>query len=62
VSKVEDWILPDLDRYRIEMEMKSSLQQMMARFLAEMKASYAEMEAMAEDRQEKMYAEIEARA
>jgi arginine/lysine/ornithine decarboxylase len=39
------------------MEMETSLQQMMARFLAEMKASYAEMKA----RQEKAEAGAKAR-
>jgi hypothetical protein len=43
----------------MEMEMESSLQQMMARFLAEMKASYAEMEARAEARHERFLASLD---
>jgi hypothetical protein len=43
------------------MEMKTSLQQMLARLLAEMKASQAEMEARAEARQEKADADAKAR-
>jgi hypothetical protein len=38
----------------MDKEMESSLQQMMARFLAEMKVSYAEIEARAEAHQEKL--------
>jgi hypothetical protein len=40
----------------MDKEMESSLQQMMARFLAEMKVSYAEMEARAEARHERFLA------
>jgi sirohydrochlorin ferrochelatase len=45
----------------MDKEMESSLQQMMAHFLAEMKASYAEMETRAEAYQEKMVSKMEAR-
>jgi hypothetical protein len=47
MSQIGDLMLPDLDRYtmEIEMETETSLQQMMARLLAGMKASQAEMKA-----------------
>jgi hypothetical protein len=56
VSEVEDWILPDLDRYTMEMEMENMLQ-MMKLLLARQE----EAEAKAETRHEEAESDAKAR-
>jgi hypothetical protein len=63
VSEVEDWILPDLDRYTIEMEMENMLQMMTRQEEAEAKAEacHDKAEADAKVRHEKSEARAVAR-